>query len=215
MEQAKRERALCSGIIFWMMNDCWPASAGWSLIDYYNIPKNAYYSFKRCAKPVISSIDFENGVYRVYVINDREETEVKVSIKVLSSDRKTVREYRTLNILLPKYSSHFVFEAEGILADREALICDIEGEFGRDRAFYLHGGLEIKPVDVSFEADELNGTVKVSAKEKYVHAVTVSGNAVFDDNCFSLLPYESRTFSYRQNGECVDVCLSAEAYTLA
>ena len=215
MEQAKRERALCSGIVFWMMNDCWPASAGWSLIDYYNVPKNAYYSFKRCAKPVIASIDFENGVYRVCVINDGEETEAKVSIKVLSSDRKTVRECRSLNILLPKYSSHFVFEAEGLLADREVLICDIEGEFGRDRAFYLHGGLEIKPIDISFEVDELNSTVKVSAKEKYVHAVTVSGNAVFDDNCFSLLPYESRTFSYRQNGECADVCLSAEAYTLA
>ena len=57
MEQMRREKGFCSGIVYWMLNDCWPAASGWSLIDFYNLPKDAYYSFKRCAKPVVSSID--------------------------------------------------------------------------------------------------------------------------------------------------------------
>ena len=57
-------------IIYWMLNDCWPAAAGWSFLDYYNVPKAAFYSFKRCAAPIMASIDYENGVYRVYVSND-------------------------------------------------------------------------------------------------------------------------------------------------
>ncbi len=214
MEQAKRERSLCSGIIFWMMNDCWPASAGWSLIDYYNIPKNAYYSFKRCAKQVLTSIDCENGKYRVYVINDGEETNVKVSIKILSADRKSVKKCKTMNCLALKYSSQIVFEADNLLTDGEVLVCDIESEFGKDRSFYRHGGLEIIPTEIIVDIDDENGTVKVSAKDKYVHAVTISGNAVFEDNCFSLMPYESRTVTYRQIGEFADAFLSVEAYTL-
>jgi beta-mannosidase len=54
MEQAKREREFCSGLVFWMMNDCWPAASGWALIDFYNLPKNAFYSFRRCAKPLLA-----------------------------------------------------------------------------------------------------------------------------------------------------------------
>jgi beta-mannosidase len=214
MEQAKRERDFCSGIIFWMMNDCWPASAGWSLIDYYNIPKNAYYSFKRCAKPIIASVDHENGAYRVYVINDGDATAVKVNIKTLSGDRKSIKEFKSLNCIAKKYSSQLVFEGHDILQEGEILICDVESEFGKDRAFYRHGRLEIMPVGVNFAIDEKHHTITVSANEKYVHAVMISANAIFDDNCFSLMPFEARTISYQADEDCDDARLSVEAYTL-
>ena len=97
MEQARRERGICSGIVFWMMNDCWPAAAGWALIDYYNLPKDSFYSFKRCAAPLLASIDFENGKYRVFVVNDGEEKEVNVSIKALSADRSTLCNIKELS----------------------------------------------------------------------------------------------------------------------
>lgn len=214
MEQAKRERALCSGIVFWMMNDCWPASAGWSLIDFYNIPKIAYYAFKRCAKAVISSIDCENGTYRVYLVNDGEATDVKVSVKVLSSDRRSVREYRAAAHALKKHASQIVLEAEDLLTEGEVLICDVEGVFGADRTFYCHGRPEMAPAEVCFDVDEKNGTVRISAKEKYLHAVTITGDVVLEDNGFSLLPYEARTVSYKQIGERAGACLSVKAYTL-
>ena len=214
MEQAKRERELCAGIVFWMMNDCWPSSAGWSLIDFYNVPKIAYYAFKRCAKQVISSVDFENGTYKAYLVNDGEATDVKVGIKVLSADRRSVKEYGTTAITLKKHSSQVVFEKEDPLAKGEVLICDVEGEFGKDRAFYHHGKLKIEPTDISFDIDEKSATVRVSAKEKYIHTVMITGDVVLQDNGFSLLPNETRTVFYKQNGNRADVCLSVEAYTL-
>mgnify|MGYP003290642707 CR=1 FL=1 len=69
-EAHRRNKWFSSGILFWMLNDCWPSSSGWSLIDYYAMPKPAYYTFKRCAKPVIASIERSNGCYKVYVCND-------------------------------------------------------------------------------------------------------------------------------------------------
>ena len=214
MEQARRERELCSGIVFWMMNDCWPAASGWSLIDFYNIPKNAFYSFKRCAKPIIASVDFDGGVYRVYAINDGEKVEITLSVKILSADRRSIRECGAFEHLIPKYSATVVFEGEELLKDGEVLIADVEGAFGRDRAFYRHGGLEIAPVDIDFDIDSENCEITLSAKDKYVHAVTASGNAVFDDNCFSLLPYEARTVSYRPSADGLPIDISVKAYTL-
>ena len=65
-----------------MLNDCWPAAAGWSFLDYYNVPKAAFYSFKRCAAPIMASIDYENGVYRVYVSNDSlKDANVKLTLR--------------------------------------------------------------------------------------------------------------------------------------
>ncbi len=215
MEQAKRERALCSGIIFWMMNDCWPASAGWALIDYYNIPKVAYYAFKRCAKTVLASLDYEDEKYRVYVVNDGEETDVRVCVKILSVDRTELKEVKTMDVHLPKFSSVVVFEEENLLSDGEVLLCDVVGDSCHDRAFYRHGGLPMVPVKVCYDIDKENGTVTVRASDKYVHAVVLCADAVLSDNGFSLLPYEERTIAYRSVSNTEDIHLSVVAYTLA
>ena len=215
MEQARREKEFCSGIIFWMMNDCWPASAGWSLIDYYNLPKNGFYSFKRCAKPVLASIDRENGVYRIYVINDGTTKKADIKIRILSEDRETAKEYLSTSVVLAPTSSHVVFEAKDVIADKEVLIFDVNGEFGKDRAFYYNGNLEICPTDVEYITDKEKKTVKITAKDKYIHAVTISGNIVLDDNCFSLLPHETREISYRIIAANGDDSITVTAYTLA
>ena len=198
-----------------MMNDCWPAASGWALIDYYNLPKNAYYAFKRCARHMLASIDLDGDLYRLYVVNDGEAKRVKAEIKILSRDRRSVKEYATLDCLANGASSTAVFEAKDLLDDKEALIVDVKSDCGSDRAFYIRGALEMRPAEVDCIFDKERGTIRVSAKEKYVHAVVLSGEVIFDDNCFSLLPFESRTVSFRRRTPDVDASLSVEAYTLA
>lgn len=214
MEQARRNAFFCSGIIYWMMNDCWPAASGWALIDYYNLPKNAFYAFKRCSKTMITSIDSNDGTYSIYVINDGEKKRVEVDVKILTADRKTVKEYKKIDAYVEKSSSSVVLEEKISLADKEVLICDVTSEQGSDRAFYTKGALEICPVETDVALDKDNCSIKITAKEKYVHSMVLSGNLVFDDNCFSLLPYESRTISYRRIESNIDECLSVKAYTL-
>lgn len=70
LERVRREKWFCSGVVYWMLNDCWPAAVGWSLIDYYGEPKAAYYSFKRGAKQVVLSIDKEQDLYKFHICND-------------------------------------------------------------------------------------------------------------------------------------------------
>ena len=212
MEQARREGDLCSGIIFWMMNDCWPAASGWALIDYYNLPKNAFYSFKRCARAQLASIDHEDGIYRVYVVNDADGCEAELTLRAVSD--RSVRELVCNKIALTGHSVTVAYESEIELADGETLVCDVIGDGVRDRAFYRHGALEMRPATVRMDVDREARCITVTACDEYLHAVCISGEVILEDNCFSLLPGESKTVCYRPVAGGADTDISVEAYTL-
>lgn len=41
----------CGGVLVWQLNDCWP-TISWSIVDYHNVPKPAYYAIKRAMQPI-------------------------------------------------------------------------------------------------------------------------------------------------------------------
>ncbi len=213
MEMERREKDFCAGIIFWMMNDCWPAAAGWSLIDYYNLPKDAYYAFRRCAKQTVCSLDRENGTVSVHVSHDGT-TDVKIGgcVRCVTPDGKTVRTVCEFSETLAADSARIVARIPAPL-DGETLVCDIQSEKNCDRTFYRNGALPLVPCTVGVQQDAAAQTVTVTA-DAYTHAVMLTGNAVFEDNCFSLLPGECRTVSYRPCAGGADA-ITVQAYTFA
>jgi beta-mannosidase len=58
-----------AGAMFWMFNDCWPC-ASWSVVDYYLLPKPAYYAAKRAFSPVLLTFVEEPDRYDLYLVND-------------------------------------------------------------------------------------------------------------------------------------------------
>lgn len=50
----------CGGALVWQTNDCWPVTS-WSIIDFYQRPKMAYYAIKRECEPLVL------GIYRTSV----------------------------------------------------------------------------------------------------------------------------------------------------
>ncbi|KAL1889265.1 hypothetical protein Sste5346_009020 [Sporothrix stenoceras] len=49
------EGRLCGGALIWQLNDCWP-TISWSVIDYYGVPKPAFYAIKRAMAPLAVSV---------------------------------------------------------------------------------------------------------------------------------------------------------------
>ncbi|KAF2009712.1 glycoside hydrolase family 2 protein [Aaosphaeria arxii CBS 175.79] len=41
----------CGGVLVWQLNDCWPTMS-WAIVDYYLVPKPAYYAIKRAMEPI-------------------------------------------------------------------------------------------------------------------------------------------------------------------
>jgi beta-mannosidase len=58
IEHYRRRKYECSGVIFWQLNDPWPAIS-WSIIDYYRRPKMAYHALKDIYKPILVSLKYD------------------------------------------------------------------------------------------------------------------------------------------------------------
>lgn len=212
-EMARRNLWFNSGLLYWMLADCWPAASGWALIDYYGLPKASYYSFKRCAKNIVSSIDKEDGVYSLTISNDGlTEQPLQISIKKLN--------YKTGKVTLLSEQSVQVgaqncirIDLDCVLQQDEIVLCDMQNEEIQDRCFYKEGKLEMVKTDCLRVIEKTENSITVEA-EGYVHAVALEGDAVFEDSYFSLLPGQRRTISFVpiQAGESDITCVG---YTLA
>jgi len=59
IEHLRRGKARdAAGVAVWQLTDAWPAIS-WSVIDYYGVPKRAYYAMKRAYSPVLASFDYD------------------------------------------------------------------------------------------------------------------------------------------------------------
>ena len=212
MEQARREYPFCTGEIFWMLNDCWTAASGWALIDYFNKPKLGYYSFKRAAKPIVASLDFENGAYALYVSNN-ELSDFDAEVTLYKVRKDEAERIDAFKMHCPANASA-KRSLSVSLAENEALIADLGCAANDCRAFYKHGDLQIEPCEGGIECYAENGAVTLVAKE-YLHAVELEGEAIFEENGFSMLAGERRTVGYRYLDNAAEKEIRAEAYTLS
>lgn len=204
LENYRRNKWFSSGILFWMLNDCWPASSGWSLIDYYAMPKPAYYAFKRCAKPVIASIERANGHYKVYVCNDALKG-VSGTGRIYAYDTACEKEGASFDFAFQVNANEsapvFEIAVEEFALDKAVLIlCDIQTEEGLDRAYYIQD----KFADLQYGHnrcifhEEANGRITVEATG-FVPFVMLDVPFVVSDNCFMLKKGEKMSIEKRES----------------
>ena len=194
-ELARRNLWFNSGLLYWMLTDCWPAASGWALIDYYGMPKASYYSFKRCAKEVVGSVDKETDGYSLTISNDGLAGQtLLVSIKKLNYKSGTLTQCTEQSIRLDAQSVVRI-PISCALMQNEIIICDLQNDNIQDRCFYKEGKLELTKTDYLRVIEKTENSITVEATG-YVHAVALEGNVVFSDSYFSLLPGQRRTVSF-------------------
>ena len=194
-ENCRRAIGYCDGLVFWMLNDCWPSSMGWSLIDYYNRPKAAYYAFRRMAMPLVCSIAYEDGVYKLYASSDRlEYTDVKVRAYAIDKISGLTVDSFESTLSVDAYSSTKI-DLPFAVSDDTVIVADISTGETSDRCFYRHGALPLKKTDSVKIKAMSEDSITLTASE-YTHAVSLEGDCVFSDNYFSLLPGEEKTVHF-------------------
>lgn len=197
VELFRRSKGFSWGLLFWMLDDCWPAS-GWSLIDYYCVPKAAYYAFRRAAKGVAASLCAEGGSVCAYVCNDTPSpARGRGILRRVDLDTGEQRSW-SFGYEVPANVSQPVFalplqQAE-MQGSNAVLVCDIGG----DRALWFEktpGALRLPDAKVTMERPDPQH-LRLHA-DAYVHAVMLDGEYEFEDNCFCMLPDETRLISLR------------------
>lgn len=212
MENIRRNRGFTNGIIYWMWNDCWPASSGWAFADYYCLPKASFYSFKRCAGKILASVEKKTD-YNIYVCNDSLSDETLVTEVKYLLDGSIHHITEKVILAAAEKSEAYITLPSAAIPENAVLIVDVTGENIRDRAFYKNGTLEIIPCSEFLVKKHTNDSITVTA-EKYLHAVELEGEYVFSDNYFSLLPGESRTITMRPSYKTESDELTIKGYTL-
>lgn len=66
----RRRMFSSSSAIFWMYNDSWPATHGWTIVDYYLRKKLAYHPVRRAYLPVTTIVVLENDTLKFFGVND-------------------------------------------------------------------------------------------------------------------------------------------------
>lgn len=66
----RRRMFSSSSAIFWMYNDSWPATHGWTIVDYYLRKKLAYHPVRRAFQPVTVVVAEDGDAVRVFGVND-------------------------------------------------------------------------------------------------------------------------------------------------
>ncbi len=202
-----------NGLVFWMFDDCWPASLGWSIIDYYCQPKAAYYIFKRLAKDITASVKHENNAYKVYISN-KQNTKNSVTVLPYTINISTGKreDYASFNLDVDGYSvksATLQIDAD----DNTCVFVDIKYNNETDRAFYKEGALHLKKTSAFEIIEQTDSSVTVKANEN-IHAFSITGEFIFSDNYFILHKGEQKTINFKTAPICNDKTIDFLAYSL-
>jgi len=202
-----------NGALIWMLNDCWPC-ASWSIIDYYGLPKQVYYTLKNAAKPVVLSFRKVRGGYDVYVTHNLAKGltgSVKVQIqtvdgsktKHLKCQKASIAPYTSKVVMhipnknIPKLTGSFMyatFEYDDTLAT-EIFHHNLWAETA-----WPQPDLTIRPGKLLKKDGEYILNVKLTTK-KYARCVNISTKediiAYFSDNFFDMIPAQSKQITIR------------------
>ncbi|MDO8588719.1 MAG: hypothetical protein Q7T82_16950 [Armatimonadota bacterium] len=183
--------------IFWMYNDCWPATHGWTIVDYYLRRKLSYHPVRRAFAPVhiIPAIDGDDVV--VFGVN---ETPVswagKADFGLFTLDGEYPARVSKEILLPPNQSTAIgrlsIAEWDEIEVNRSAaygVLQDADGALvAQNRLFRAKfKDLEFAPAEVSVSRD---GERAVFSSAGFVWGVCldVDGEADVADDVFDLLP---------------------------
>ncbi len=214
-ENLRRNIGFSNGLIFWMYNDCWPASLGWAFVDYYCMPKVSFYAFKRLsARNTVSVERIEEG-YAATVSNSLNDgiNISGIAYKLSKEKGLCVTDTYSFEVFTEGYSAKSV--ALPWRADSDTVIvCDIKSALNSDRSFYKKGNLHIKNSTDKLQILKRDSNSITLKADGYIHTVELEGEYLFSDNCFIMLEGEEKTVTFEKLSYSEDDDITITAYTL-
>lgn len=213
VEHWRRNRGRCMGVLFWQLNDCWPA-VSWSSIDYFGRWKALHYSALRFFAPVLLSVLDAGRKAEFHITNETlEKVGGRVEWKLRDHSSGVIKAGSTDIEAVPLHSAKVCEE------DFSDEIADAEtaGKTYLEYAFITDAGicagkgtvLFVKPkhfefldprikVEVVEKTDGFLFEVRAEAYAKFVHLALSDIDCVFSDNYFDLSADEVKTVKLKK-----------------
>ena len=211
-ELVLRNLGYSNGIIYWMFNDCWPASLGWAFVDYYLRRKPSFYAFKRLSLPVVGSID-TNG--KTLTVSNTADEGGAAFVSVVALDMndgfKEIDRIDT-SVILDPYATESVDLSALYTGENILLVCDVTADDDTYRSYYKSGKLEIEKSDAFEIVSKTDSSITIRANG-YLQAVELEGDYTFSDNYFTMLKGEVQTVTFRKFSDKTND-VTVKTYTL-
>lgn len=211
-ELVLRNLGYSNGIIYWMFNDCWPASLGWAFVDYYLRRKPSFYAFKRLTAPAVGSVDAEGKTLTVSNTSDEGDAAFVSVVALDINDGFKELDRIDTSVILDPYATESLDVSSLSKYDNVLLVSDVTLGESSYRSYFKRGKLEIERTDAFEIVSSTDTSITIRAKG-YLQAVELEGDYVFSDNYFTMLKGETVTvyhkpFSDKARG------VSVRTYTL-
>jgi len=204
----RARRARCGGAMFWMFSDIWP-SGTWAIVDYYLIPKAAYYASKRAFKPVTPIITKIKETVGLYVVNDTlSDVSGVLTLKYTDVDGN-IHAIKTINVTARANASTFVEALDGMIeyGTQHILVAEFDANNEKTKTFYYPDLWK----DVQWKEPELDvkierccdkcATITITAKSAFARMVNILtpdlANTSFSDNFFDMEKGETRVITVK------------------
>lgn len=182
--------------IFWMYNDCWPATRSWTIVDYYLNRTPSYYPVKRAFQPISVVVTREGDLVCVYGINETNgEWQGELQYGVFTLAGEYVSDVRQPTVI-PANASACLAEFDGRQWEEEgdknavafARLLQDDRTSARNRLIlpqFVEMNWQRPNVAVSRDGDQ---AVYVSDKFAWGVCIDLQGDRALDDNFFDLWP---------------------------
>lgn len=185
-----------SSAIFWMYNDSWPVTHGWTIVDYYLRKKLAYHPVRRAFEQLSVVVANENNKINIYGINEKQEKWKGRLQYGLFNTNGGIPLSEERNVTLPPNASTLIasfdksiFEKAGFNKHGAFAVLNKENVNVSQHRLFLS-----RFKDLSYQKPEVNidleGDLAIISSPVYVWGVCldIDGESNISDNCFDLLP---------------------------
>jgi len=193
----RRRMYSSSSAIFWMYNDSWPVTHGWSIVDYFLRKKLPYHAVRRAFQPITVVLADEGKIIGVYGVNDSpRDWDGTLRYGLFSVAGGLPRDSRQSVLLHAGRSTRLAELSRG---DWESLGTKTHGAFAllqekKETVVAQHRMFLERFRDMPWNSPQV---VISQEKENVVFSspvfvwgatVDLTGESAFPDNCFDILP---------------------------
>jgi len=182
--------------IFWMYNESWPVTHGWTIVDYYNRKKLAYHPVRRAFDQLCVVVTEESDKINVYGINDTGEEwkgelqygifktrggflfDDNIEVTLKANESTLIASFDKSKYEKAGYTDHGAF---AVLKSNDIPVAQYKLLMEKFKDMKL----EKPQISITQQGD---GAILTSPVFVWAVCIDIDGEAPVSDNCFDLLP---------------------------
>jgi beta-mannosidase len=192
----RRRMFSSSSAIFWMYNDSWPTTHGWTIVDYYRRRKLAYHPVRRAFAPITVVVSDEGDKVRLYGVNETDTAwQGKLKMYAFLLDGTNKVELPMPVQLAPNAVTPLSEVDKSQLPNLKlwgigATLCDVsDTPLAQHRLLFGRFSELLLVRNPQIEVTHSNGFVSLKSDVfTWGVCLDVDGERPINDNCFDLLP---------------------------